>query len=61
LAKCDGAIAEPLTTGDPYDLGRALVQATRYGKDCSARQAALVDAVHVRDEILKSIKTQLEK
>lgn len=59
--KCVGPIAEPLTTADQYDLGRALVQAVRFGQSCAVRQAALVDAVQGRDEILRSIKQQLEK
>ena len=48
-------------TGDQFDLSRALVQATQYGKACSARLDALVDAIDVRDQIMATVKTQLEK
>jgi len=54
-------IADPLTTADQLDTARALVQATRYGKECAARQQALIDAVKVRQELAKSVKQQLEK
>ncbi len=48
-------------TGDQFELSRALVQATQYGKACSARLDALVDAIDVRDQIMATVKTQLEK
>jgi len=48
-------------TGDQYELSRALVQATQYGKSCSARLDALVDALDVRDQIMATVKAQLEK
>ena len=47
--------------GDQFDMSRALVQATQYGKACSARLDALVDAIDVRDQIMATVKTQLEK
>lgn len=59
--RCPDVIADPVTTGDQYDLSRALVQATQYGKACSARLDALVDAIDVRDQIMAVVKTQLEK
>ena len=59
--RCPDQVADPLTTGDQYDLSRALVQATQYGKACAARLDALVDAIDVRDQIMASVKTQLEK
>jgi hypothetical protein len=61
MVKCGDVIAEPLTTADQLDLARALVQASKYGKDCAARQQALIDAVKTREEVMKSVKTQLEK
>jgi len=61
LVKCGDVIAEPLTTADQLDTARALVQATRYGKECAARQQALIDAVKVRQDIAKSVKQQLER
>lgn len=59
--RCPDVIADPLVTGDQFDLSRALVQATQYGKACSARLDALVDAIDVRDQIMATVKTQLEK
>ena len=59
--RCPDIIADPLTTGDQFDMSRALVQATQYGKACSARLDALVDAIDVRDQIMATVKTQLEK
>ena len=61
MVGCGEVIAEPLTTADHLDLARALVQASKYGKECASRQQALIDAVKVRQEIAKSIKQQLEK
>lgn len=61
MVKCGEVIAEPLTTADHLDLARALVQASKYGKECASRQQALIDAVKVRQDIAKSIKQQLEK
>ena len=58
--RCPDTIAQPLTTGDQYDTARALVEAVRYGKECKARQDALVNAVEVRQEILDSVKLQIE-
>ncbi|MES2319997.1 MAG: hypothetical protein V4631_21155 [Pseudomonadota bacterium] len=50
-----------MTTADQFDTARALVQAAEYGKKCAARQAALVDAVKSRDQLMQSVKKQLEK
>lgn len=61
MVRCGEVIAEPLTTADQLDTARALVQATRYGKECAARQQALIDAVKVRQDIAKSVKQQLER
>ena len=58
--RCGNTIAQPITTGDQYDLARALVEAAKYGKDCKARMDALVNAVEVRQEILESVKKQIE-
>ena len=60
LVKCGDVMADPLTTGDQLDLARALVQAVKYGVDCRSRQSALVDAVTVRDQIMATVKTQLD-
>jgi len=37
------------------------VQSTQYGKSCAARLDALIDALAVRDQIMASVKTQIEK
>ena len=60
LVRCDAVIADPLTTGDQYDLARALAQAIGYGKTCKARDDALVNAMKVRETMLESVKQQLE-
>lgn len=61
LVRCPDVIADPLETGDQYDLARALAQATSYGRICKARMDRLVTAVTVRQQTLKSVKTQIEK
>lgn len=61
LAKCGDIIAAPLTTGDQYDVSRALSEANEYAKKCRARQSALVDAVEAREQLMLSVKQQLEK
>lgn len=61
LVTCGDKIADPLTTGDQYDTSRALVQATRYARECATRQRILVDAVQIREQMMQSIKQQLEK
>lgn len=58
--KCSGNVANPLILGDQYDLARALNESVSFGLTCKARQEALVNAVVVRDQILKSVKAQLE-
>lgn len=58
--RCGDVIAQPLTTGDQYDLARALNEAVRYGKDCRARMGALVDAVDTREQVMNSLKKQIE-
>ena len=60
LVKCDPVIAQPLTTGDSLDLSRALTEAAFYGQNCKSRHDALVNAVVVRQQILESVKSQLE-
>lgn len=59
--KCGPLIADPLITADQYDLSRALTQATEYAKICRARQDGLVDAVEARDQLMESVKQQLNK
>ena len=59
--KCEDPIADPLTTADQYDLARALTQAIKFGSDCRARHGALIDAIDVRDQIMTSVKAQLDK
>lgn len=58
---CGDKIAEPLTTADQFDLARALVQSTTYARDCAARHRALIDAIEVREQVMKSVKTQMDK
>ena len=60
LVKCDSVIAQPLVAADQYDLSRALAEAASYGQTCKARHDALVNAVIVRQQILASVKAQLE-
>lgn len=57
---CAQQAAKPLTTGDQYDLARALAEANSAFKDCRARHAALLDAVNTRKQVLHSIKKQVE-
>lgn len=57
LKPCGKLIADPLTTGDKYDIARALDQAIVYGKDCAKKQAELAGAVKVRE----LMSEQLEK
>ena len=59
--RCPDVIAQPLTTGDQFDTSRALIEAVQYSKTCRARHDALIDAIDVRDHIMQSVKTQLEK
>lgn len=61
MEHCGSEIAAPLTTADQYDLSRALVESITYSKSCAEKQKALVAAVKVRQEVMKSIKSQLEK
>ena len=48
--RCPDQVADPLTTGDQFDLSRALVQSTQYGKSCAARLDALIDALTLADQ-----------
>ena len=56
LVACGDVIAQPLTTGDQYDLARELSEATKYGRDCRARMQELIDAVKTREKVTESIK-----
>jgi len=53
-------IADPLTTADQFDTARALAQAAGTYRVCAARQAALVDAIEVRESIMRSVREQFE-
>jgi hypothetical protein len=53
---CGGVIAQPLTTGDQYDLARALGEAIRYGKNCRDRMNELLEAIQVREQVMRSVK-----
>ncbi len=53
---CGDVIAQPLTTGDQYDLARALVEAIQYGKDCRSRMNELLEAIAVREQVTGSLK-----
>lgn len=58
--RCGDEIARPLTTGDQYDLSRALAEAAKYGRDCRARMNELIDAVEVREGVMRSLQKQVE-
>lgn len=58
--RCPDTIAQPLTTGDQYDTARALAQSVRSYRECKARNDALVDAVEVREQVIQSVKQQIE-
>lgn len=55
LERCGGVVAEPLTTGDAYDLARALSQAIGYGRDCRKRMNELASAVEARQQIMNKL------
>lgn len=57
--RCPDEIARPLTTGDQYDLARALAEAAKYGRDCRARMNELIDAVEVREGVMRSLQKQI--
>ena len=61
LERCPDVIAEPLTVADQYDTARALAQATGAYRTCAARQAALAEAVELRESVTRSVKQQLER
>ncbi len=58
---CDEQVADPLTTGDQYDLSRALTQSVKSYRTCAARHDALIDAVDTRETVMQSITDQLKK
>lgn len=57
---CSEQIADPLTTGDEYDLSRALTQSVKSYRSCSAHNDALIDAVETREQVMQSISDQLK-
>lgn len=59
LARCPDKVADPLTTGDQFDLSRALVESLAYAKNCKARHDALADAVEIRQSIMDQIQERL--
>lgn len=61
LAPCSRKVADPLTTGDQYDLARALAQAAQSVKVCADKNDALIDAVDVRDQVTQSLINQINK
>ena len=61
LQRCPDVIADPLTTADQYDTARALAQAAGNCRACAARQSALVDALEVRESIMRSVQQQLQE
>lgn len=58
--RCSDTIADPLTTGDQYDLSRALTQSTKSYRTCQAKDDALIDAVDTREQVMQSISDQLK-
>lgn len=58
---CSEAVADPLTTGDEYDLSRALTQSVKSYRTCQAQHAALIDAVDTREAVMQSISDQLRR
>lgn len=58
--RCSDTIAQPLTTGDQYDTSRALVEAVRFGRECKSRNDALINAIEVREQLMESVKQQIE-
>lgn len=61
LQSCGDKIADPLTTGDQYDTGRALGQAIEYGKNCKASKDELIAAVKAREQLYSTMSKQLER
>lgn len=59
--RCSEQIAEPLTTGDQYDLARALTQSVKTYRTCQATHDALIDAVEIREQVMQSIVDQVHK
>lgn len=59
--KCPDKVADPLTTGDQYDLSRALTQSVQSYRTCQANHEALIDAVETREQVMQSITDQLKK
>jgi hypothetical protein len=58
---CSDSVADPLTTGDQYDLSRALTQSVKSYRTCSAQHQALIDAVDTREQVMQSITDQLKR
>lgn len=52
MQPCGEVIAQPLTTGDQYDLARALSEVTNYAKSCRIRMGNLIEAVQGREKII---------
>jgi len=52
MQPCGDVIAQPLTTGDQYDLARALGEATKYAKSCRIRMGELIEAVQAREKLI---------
>ncbi|MEJ0004433.1 MAG: hypothetical protein WDN30_14420 [Pararobbsia sp.] len=58
---CDEQVADPLTTGDQYDLSRALTQSVNTYRICEARHQSLIDAVDTRDQVMQSVSQQISR
>jgi hypothetical protein len=58
---CDEQVADPITTGDQFDLSRALAQSVKTYRTCEARHQSLIDAVDARDQVMTSISQQISR
>jgi hypothetical protein len=56
---CSEQVADPLTTGDQYDLSRALTQSVKSYRTCASQNDALIDAVNVREQVTQAIVKQI--
>ncbi len=50
---------DPLTSGDQYDVARALAQSQKGYRECKAKHDALINAIETREQVIQSIKNQM--
>ncbi|MGE8446719.1 MAG: hypothetical protein ACN6O1_10965 [Comamonas sp.] len=52
MQECPEQLANPLTTGDLYDVTERLVEVTGSAKECAGEKKALINAVRARQALL---------